>query len=62
MPTLAPGRKLVQEYLENNHIKITELAKIYGIKPQDATDYIKGRKSNAAANRFILAIVHDLKL
>lgn len=62
MPTLAPGRKLVQEYLENNHIKITELAKIYGIKPQDATDYIKGRKSNPAANRFILAIVHDLKL
>lgn len=62
MPTLAPGRKLVQEYLENNHIKITELAKIYGIKPQDATDYISGRKSSPAANRFILAIVHDLKL
>lgn len=62
MPTLTLGRKLVQKYLENNHIKITELAKIYGIKQQDATDYISGRKSNPAANRFILAIVHDLKL
>lgn len=62
MPTLTLGRKLVQEYLENNHIKITELAKIYGIKQQDATDYISGSKSNPAANRFILAIVHDLKL
>ena len=42
MPTLTLGRKLVQEYLENNHIKSTELAKIYGIKHQDATDYISG--------------------
>lgn len=43
-------------------MKITELAKIYGIKPQDATDYISGSKSNPAANRFILAIMHDLNL
>ncbi|WP_294837227.1 XRE family transcriptional regulator [uncultured Lactobacillus sp.] len=62
MPTIAPGRRLVQKYLKDNRIKITELAKIYGLNPQDASDYISGRKSNPAANHFILSIVHDLKL
>lgn len=62
MPTMDPGRELVQKYLNDNNIKIAELAKAYGIEPQNATDYISGRKSNPAANRLILKIISDLKL
>jgi plasmid maintenance system antidote protein VapI len=52
MPTTMPGRKLVKKYLANNHIKITDLAKMYGLSKQDATEYISGRKTNSKANQY----------
>lgn len=62
MPTTESGRNLVKSYLDKNKINISDLAKMYGIGRQDATDYISGNKVSPAANRFILSIIHDFKI
>lgn len=62
MPTTSSGRELVKKYLKENDLKIVDLAKMYGIAKQDATDYLSGRKTNPAANRFILTVIRDFKI
>ena len=49
MPSTMPGRELVQNFLKDNDIKITDLAKMYKLSNQDARDYVSGRKTNPAA-------------
>lgn len=56
------GRELVKNYLRNNNIKFTDLAKMYGMTKQDVTDYLSGRKKNPAGNQFILKVIHDFKI
>ncbi|MCT6890565.1 XRE family transcriptional regulator [Lactobacillus apis] len=62
MPTTMPGRKLVRDYLTDNGIMITNLAKMYGMKKQDANDYISGKKTTPASNKFILKVIRDFKI
>ena len=62
MPSTLPGRELVQNFLKDNNIKITDLAKMYKLSNQDARDYVTGRKTNPAANRFILTVISDFNL
>lgn len=62
MPSTMPGRELVQNFLKDNDIKITDLAKMYKLSNQDARDYVSGRKTNPAANRFILTVISDFNL
>lgn len=62
MPSTMPGRELVQNFLKDNDIKITDLAKMYKLSNQDARDYVTGRKTNPAANRFILTVISDFNL
>lgn len=62
MPTTNPGRELVQNYIEKNSIRISDLAKLYGMKQQDVSDYVYGKKVNPASNIFILKLIRDFKV
>jgi predicted transcriptional regulator len=62
MPTTMPGRKLVKKYLANNHIKTTDLAKMYGMTKQEVSNYLSGSKTNPKANQFILKVIRDFKI
>lgn len=62
MPSTMPGRELVKKFLNDNKIKITDLAKMYGMTKQDVADYLSGRKTNPASNQFILKVIRDFKI
>ena len=62
IPTTQPGRELVKKYLNDNKIKTTDLAKMYGMTKQDVADYLSGRKTTPASNQFILKVIRDFKI
>lgn len=62
MPSTMPGRELVKNYLKDNDIKSTDLAKMYGLTKQEVSDYLSGRKKNPASNQFILKVIRDFKI
>lgn len=62
MPSTLPGRELVKKFLQENDIKSTDLAKMYGMTKQEVSDYLSGRKTNPAANQFILKVIRDFKI
>lgn len=62
MPTTKPGRDLVRQYLKANDIKTTDLAKMYGMTKQEVSDYLSGRKSNPASNKFVLKVIRDFRI
>lgn len=62
MPTTNPGRELIQGYIKKNNIRISDLAKLYGMKQQDVNDYVYGKKVNPASNKFILKLIRDFKV
>ena len=62
MPSTFPGRELVKKFLQENDIKSTDLAKMYGMTKQAVSDYLSGRKTNPAANQFILKVIRDFKI
>ena len=62
MPSTFPGRELVKKFLQENDIKSTDLAKMYGMTKQEVSDYLSGRKTNPAANQFILKVIRDFKI
>lgn len=62
MPSTMPGRELVKKYIKENSISIADLAKVYGLSRQEATDYISGRVKSPKSNQFILSIVKDFKI
>lgn len=62
IPTTQPGRELVKKFLQENDIKSTDLAKMYGMTKQEVSDYLSGRKTNPAANQFILKVIRDFKI
>jgi transcriptional regulator with XRE-family HTH domain len=59
MPTTKPGRERIREYLKQNHIKLTDLALVYGMTRQEVSDYLTGNKTNPKANRFVLSVIKD---
>jgi hypothetical protein len=62
MPTTMPGRELVKKYIKENLISIADLAKMYGLSRQEATDYISGRIQTPKSNQFVLSIIKDFKI
>ena len=62
MPSTMPGSELVKKYLNDNKIKIGDLAKMYGMTKQDVADYLSGRKTTPASNQFILKVIRDFKI
>lgn len=62
MPTTENGRNKILKWLGENKTSIKDLATMYGLNPQDAADYLSGRKENQASARFILKVIRDLKL
>lgn len=62
MPSTMPGREIVKQYLKENHIKITSLAKMYGLPRQVVTDFISGRIKSPQGNEFILKVIKDFNL
>lgn len=62
MPSTIPGRELVKKYLTENDIKTTDLAKMYGMTKQEVSTYLNGKKTNPAANKFILKVIQDFKI
>lgn len=62
MPTSKPGRELIKQYLQDNGLKVSNLAKMYGLTKQEVSNYLNGVKENPAANKFILKVIRDLHL
>ncbi|WP_276804607.1 XRE family transcriptional regulator [Lactobacillus hominis] len=62
MPTTMPGRELVKKYIKDNSITIADLAKMYGLGRQEATDYLSGRIKTPKSNQFILSVIKDFKI
>ncbi|MYV19908.1 antirepressor [Ligilactobacillus salivarius] len=62
MPETKAGRDKIVEYLEENDISVTSLAVAYGIKKQDMSDFLTGRKITPRGNRVILKIISDLRI
>lgn len=62
MPSTTPGRELIKQFLQQNEIRATDLAKIYGMTKQEVSDYLSGRKVNPASNLFVLKVIRDFKI
>lgn len=62
MPSTMSGRDLIKQFLIQNNIKSTDLAKMYGMTRQEVSDYLSGRKVNPASNQFVLKVIHDFKI
>lgn len=41
---------------------MTQLATMYGMNKQDVSDYLAGRKTTPAANKFIITLIKDFGL
>lgn len=59
MPETLSGRKRVLSYMNKHKISRSQIATLYGMNKQDVSDYLAGRKTNPAANRFILKMIQD---
>lgn len=59
MPETLNGRQRILNYLKSNDISMTQLATMYGMNKQDVSDYLAGRKTNPAANRFVITLIKD---
>ena len=62
MPSTMPGRELVKQFLQQNGIKATDLAKMYGMTKQEVSNYLSGSKTNPASNQFVLKVIRDFKI
>lgn len=62
MPETLNGRQRILNYLKSNDISMTQLATMYGMNKQDVSDYLAGRKTTPAANKFIITLIKDFGL
>lgn len=53
------GRQRILNYLADNDISQAQLATMYGMNKQDVSDYLSGRKTNPAANKFIITLIKN---
>lgn len=59
MPETLNGRQRILNYLADNDISQAQLATMYGMNKQDVSDYLSGRKTNPAANKFIITLIKN---
>lgn len=59
MPETLSGRERILNYLKEHDISRAQVATMYGMNKQDVSDYLSGRKTNPAANRFIITLIKD---
>lgn len=59
MPETISGRERILNYLKEHDISRTQVATMYGMNKQDVSDYLSGRKTNPAANKFIITLIKD---
>lgn len=59
MPETLNGRERILNYLKEHDISRAQVATMYGMTKQDVSDYLSGRKTNPAANRFIITLIKD---
>lgn len=59
MPETLSGRERILNYLKEHDISRTQVATMYGMNKQDVSDYLSGRKTNPAANKFIITLIKD---
>lgn len=59
MPETLSGRERILNYLKEYDISRTQVATMYGMNKQDVSDYLSGRKTNPAANKFIITLIKD---
>lgn len=62
MPTTKPGQEMVNNYLKENNIKISDLAKMYGMTKSEVSMYLSGKRTSSTANKFILKVIQDFKI
>jgi transcriptional regulator with XRE-family HTH domain len=62
MPSTLSGRQLIKDYLKKNDIKVSDLAKMYGMTKQEVSNYLNGQKKTPASNQFVLKVIHDLRI
>ena len=59
MPETLSGRERIINYLADHDISRAQLATMYGMNKQDVSDYLAGRKTTPAANKFIITLIKD---
>ena len=59
MPETLSGRERIINYLADHDISCAQLATMYGMNKQDVSDYLAGRKTTPAANKFIITLIKD---
>ena len=59
MPETLSGRERIINYLSDHDISRAQLATMYGMNKQDVSDYLAGRKTTPAANKFIITLIKD---
>lgn len=62
MPETLNGRKQILKYMNKHGISRSQLAVMYGMNKQDVSDFLAGRRTNPAANRFIITLIKDFGL
>lgn len=62
MPETLSGRKRIVDYMNKHGVSRSQIAIMYGMNKQDVSDYLAGRKTNPAANRFIITLIKDFGL
>lgn len=62
MPETLNGRTQIIKYMNEHDISRSQLAIMYGMNKQDVADFLAGRKTNPAANRFIITLIKDFGL
>lgn len=59
MPETLNGRQRILKYLGDNDISQPQIATMYGMTRQDVSDFLSGRKTTPAANKFIITLIKD---
>ncbi|MEO1768317.1 helix-turn-helix domain-containing protein [Candidatus Enterococcus ferrettii] len=62
MPSTDEGRQKILRFLEERDISIRDLAAVYGLTPQDLTNYLNGKLKNKKSNQVVLQIISDYKI
>lgn len=62
MPSTMSGRELVKNFLQQNEISVSDLAKTYGMTKQEVSNYLNGIKTNPASNKFVVKVIHDFHI
>lgn len=62
MPSTDMGREKILRFINEKNISIRDLAVVYGLTPQDLTNYLNGKLKNKKSNQIVLQIISDYKI